>query len=430
MNIDHPTEDIRNTKSHLLDGKTICICLSGSVAVVNIPGLCREFIRHGAKVYAVMSDSAKKLIQPELLHWATGNPVITEITGDIEHIALAGARPECKGKSDIVIVAPATANTISKIACGIDDTPITTVVTTAFGSNTPIIIVPAMHESMYNHPILKKNIETLQGYGVDILVPRIQENKAKIMENEDIVSFVLTKLSNKKDLKNINFLVTAGPGREFIDRIRYITNPSSGKMGIEIVNEIIARGGNVTVILGRTATVKPPPNVETILVDTAEDYLKNVIDQLTKNKFDVFISAAAIPDFTPVKKYEEKISSSKNELKIDLKPTPKIIDAARQQCNDLFIVAFKAETNLNSEDLIQKAYKRMVDGKINMIVANDVYNNPQAGFQSNNNEVFIIQDNNGQIDVIHINLSSKRDIAGRIIDEVIKNKRIQAAKID
>lgn len=417
---DHPTQDIKGSKSHLLDGKTICICLTGSVAVVNIPNLCREFIRHGANVYTVMTEAARKLIQPELLHWATGNPVVTEITGEIEHIVLAGARPESKGKADIVIVAPATANTISKIACGIDDTPVTTVVTTAFGSKTPIVIVPAMHESMYNHPILKKNIELLQSYGVDILIPRIQENKAKITENDDIVTFIISKLTKNKDLENLNFLITAGPGREFIDRIRYITNPSSGKMGIEIANEIISRGGNVTLILGRTATARSPPSIDTILVDTADEYLRNVINQLNKNKFDVFISAAAIPDFSPVKKHEEKISSSKNELIIELKPTPKIIDAARQLNKDLFIVAFKAETNLNSEDLIQKAYKRMIDGKINMIVANDVYNNPNSGFQSDNNEVFIIQDNNGMKDIIHINLTSKRDIACRIIDEVIK----------
>ncbi len=164
----HPSKDIIGTYSNRLKGKTICVCITGSVAAVNTPSLCRELMRHGAEVLPVMPEAATKLIHPDLLHWSPGNEVVLELTGAIEHIAIAGERPKEYGKADLILIAPSTANTISKIACGIDDTPVTTIATTAFGSGTPIIIVPAMHESMYRHPILEENIKKLQNYGVDI----------------------------------------------------------------------------------------------------------------------------------------------------------------------------------------------------------------------------------------------------------------------
>ncbi|MCP4761222.1 MAG: bifunctional phosphopantothenoylcysteine decarboxylase/phosphopantothenate--cysteine ligase CoaBC, partial [archaeon] len=354
----HPSKDIKASTGNILSGKTICVCLTGSVSVVNSPALCRGLMRQGAEVYVVMTPAATKLIHPDLLHWATGNEVITELTGAIEHIALAGERPNKKGSADLIIVAPATANTISKIACGIDDTPVTTVVTTAFGSGTPIIIAPAMHESMFRHPILEQNILRLQKYGVEMLMPRVVERKAKIAETEEIIDFIIDKLVVDKDLLGLKFLITAGPGREYIDRVRYISNPSSGRMGMEIASEIIMRGGRVTIISG-TGTAIPPLSANVLPVVSANDFLNAIHDQLSKNKFNVFISAAAISDFTPIKKREEKVSSSNEKIGLELKATPKIIDAARKADNDLFIVAFKAETNLNKEELVEKAYNRL-----------------------------------------------------------------------
>jgi len=170
-NTRHPSKDIIETRGTILRGKTICICLTGSVAVISAPIIARELMRLGAEVIAVMSKAATELIKPSLMHWATGNPVITKLTGAVEHIYLAGDRPKAIGQADLVLVCPATANTISKIASGIDDTPVTTVVTTAFGSSTPIVIVPAMHESMFRHPILEKNIKVLKKHSIDILGP-------------------------------------------------------------------------------------------------------------------------------------------------------------------------------------------------------------------------------------------------------------------
>ncbi|HMF33550.1 MAG TPA: flavoprotein, partial [Candidatus Lokiarchaeia archaeon] len=219
----HPSKDIMESKGTLLRGKKICLCLTGSVAVVSSPVLAREFMRLGAEVFCVMSKAACDLITPELMYWSTGNKAITHLTGGVEHIALAGERPKDHGVADIILVCPATANTISKIACGIDDTPVTTVVTTAFGSGTPIVIVPAMHESMFRHPILKENMAKLRRFGVDIIGPRISEGKAKIARIDDIVTRVSDILVSQKDMTGMRALITAGPTREYIDEVRFLS---------------------------------------------------------------------------------------------------------------------------------------------------------------------------------------------------------------
>jgi phosphopantothenoylcysteine decarboxylase/phosphopantothenate--cysteine ligase len=415
---DHPSNEIVGTKGESLKGKTICVCVTGSVAAVNTPNLCRELMRLGADVYVVMSHAATQLIHPNLLHWATGNKVITELTGDIEHITLAGERPNNKGKADLILVAPATANTISKIASGIDDTPVTTVVTTAFGSKTPIIIVPAMHESMYNHPILNENIEKLKKFGVKFVLPRVIESKAKIAETQEIVNFIVNILNPNKDCKGLNFIVTTGPGREYIDRVRFISNPSSGKMGMEIAAEIISRGGNVALVNGQS-TASVPIGVEEKTVESAQDYINVVSQLIQERKYTFLISAAAIADFTPSKKFDEKISSSMKILSLELTATPKLIEIARKLDPSLFIVAFKAESDLTPEKLVDKAYHRLQDSNANLIVANDVYHHKGiTGFQSETNEVFII-DREKHID--HIELTSKRQCASKIIDKVLVN---------
>ncbi|MDH5783830.1 MAG: bifunctional phosphopantothenoylcysteine decarboxylase/phosphopantothenate--cysteine ligase CoaBC, partial [Candidatus Bathyarchaeota archaeon] len=192
----HPSKDIMQTRGAELKEKRIVLCITGSVAAVQCPEIARQLMRHGAEVFAVMSPMAQKIIHPYLMEWATGNPVVTELTGKIEHVALAG---EHDNKADLILVAPATANTISKIAAGIDDTTVTSVASTAFGSKIPIVIVPAMHESMYKHPILDENIKKLKGLGVVFVGPRIEEEKAKIAETEEILEVVISKLSASKD---------------------------------------------------------------------------------------------------------------------------------------------------------------------------------------------------------------------------------------
>lgn len=184
--MNHPSQDIIGTKGKELKNRKIVLCLTGSVAAIKSVEIARELMRHGAQVFPVMTRMAQKIIQPDLMEWATGNPVVLELTGKIEHVELGK-------KAALILVAPATANTISKIAGGIDDTPVTSVVSVGFGLGKPIFIVPAMHESMYKHPILIQNIEKLHSLKCEFIGPEIEEGKAKIASVEKIVKGVIDK---------------------------------------------------------------------------------------------------------------------------------------------------------------------------------------------------------------------------------------------
>ena len=418
--LQHPSKDITESKGTILRGKTICMCLTGSVAVINAPIIARELMRLGADVVSVMSKAATELIKPTLMHWATGNPVITHLTGSVEHVFLAGDRPNAAGKADLILVCPATANSISKVANGIDDTPVTTMVSTAFGSSIPIVVVPAMHESMY-HPIIEKNISVLKKYGIDVLGPRISEGKAKIAKVEDIIDRVIDLLITKKDLEGKRILITAGPSREAIDNVRYLSNKSSGRMGIEIAKEASARGADVLLVAGE-CMVKIPEYIKTNHVESAEDFIKVIKDEISYNNFDFFISAAAISDYKPVELIEGKISSDNvKELNVNMKLTPKILDIARRKDYNLFIIAFKAETNVSRSELIDRAYDRLLKSESDLIVANDV-GRDDIGFNSKDNEVYII---NKEKHITHIEKHTKRYVASKIIDVALENYRIR-----
>ncbi|MFX0026100.1 MAG: bifunctional phosphopantothenoylcysteine decarboxylase/phosphopantothenate--cysteine ligase CoaBC [Candidatus Hermodarchaeota archaeon] len=414
----HPSKDIIETKGTILRGKTICMCLTGSVAIINAPIIARELMRLGAEVISVLSRAATELIDPSLMHWATGNPVITKLTGEVEHVLLAGYRPNATGKADLILVCPATANTISKIANGIDDTPVTTIVSTAFGSSIPIVIVPAMHESMF-HPILEKNISTLKKYGIDILGPRISEGKAKIAKLDDIIDRVIDLLIAKKDYEGMKVLITAGPTREPIDKVRFVSNRSSGRMGIELAKEAAARGADVLLIAGE-CMVKIPEYINTTNVETTDDFINAVKTELSSKDYDMFISAAAISDYKPIERIEGKISSDEvKELQVNMRLTPKIIDEARRKNYKTYIVGFKAETNVSRTQLIDRAYKRLLKSEIELIVANDI-GRDDIGFSSKDNEVYIIDK---EKHITHVEKSTKRYVASRILDVALENYR-------
>ncbi len=418
--LQHPSKDITESKGTILRGKTICMCLTGSVAVINAPIIARELMRLGADVVSVMSKAAIELIKPTLMHWATGNPVITHLTGSVEHVFLAGDRPNAAGKADLILVCPATANSISKVANGIDDSPVTTMVSTAFGSSIPIVVVPAMHESMY-HPIIEKNISVLKKYGIDVLGPRISEGKAKIAKVEDIIDRVIDLLITEKDLEGKRILITAGPSREAIDNVRYLSNKSSGRMGIEIAKEASARGADVLLVAGE-CMVKIPEYIKTNHVESADDFIKVIKDEISNNNYDFFISAAAISDYKPVDLIEGKISSDNvKELNVNMKLTPKILDIARRKDYKLFIIAFKAETNVSRTELIDRAYDRLLKSESDLIVANDV-GRDDIGFNSKDNEVYII---NKEKHITHIEKHTKRYVASKIIDVALENYRIR-----
>ena len=414
----HPTKDIQGSLSNKLKGKTICLCLTGSVSIIDSPFLARLLIRHGAEVITVMSKEAVNLIQPTLMSWATGNPVITEISGKIEHVSLAGEREGKKGLADLILICPATANTIGKIATGISDTPVTAISMVALGSKiTPLIIVPSMHQSMFQNPFVQKNINILEKMDVKFLNPRIEENKAKIATVEDVSSYILNFFSKKKDLQGKKFLITAGPSREWIDNIRFLSNPSSGKTGMAFAKEIIDRGGEVTLIYG-PGTENTPIGANIIHVNGAIDFVEALKNTMAKTQFDVLISTAAIADFTLKDKINGKVSSDKKILQLNLVSTPKLINQARILSEKLFIIAFKAENNLEKEKLIEKAYSRLKSANTDLIVANNVsQSNKNAGFGSDTNEVFVIDKDRN---VHHLELASKQEIASKILDIMLK----------
>lgn len=408
----HTSKQIIGTKSEVLKGKRIILCITGSVAAMECPIIARELMRDGAEVYAVMSPAATRLITPDLMEWATGNPVVTQLTGKVEHISLAGDHPET---ASLVLVAPATANTISKIAHGIDDTPPTTVVSSAVGAGIPIVIVPAMHESMFRHPIVLDNINRLRSIGMEFVGPRFEEGKAKIAHIDTIVAYVIEVLTRPKDMKGLKVIITAGPTREYIDAVRFISNPSSGKMGVSLAIASIQRGAQVTMVYG-PGTVEPPPLTKVVSVESTRDMLDAVVSNLKKEHYDIMISTAAVSDYGPDMKVNAKTPSGKKDLTVRFVPLPKVIGQAREVAPNIFMVGFKAEYNIPKEQLISCALRKIKKAKLDLIVANDI-SQENAGFASNSNEVYVI-DKSGE--VTHIPLSPKRVIASRILDIVVK----------
>ena len=277
----HPSFDIIGTYGLELSSKRIILCVTGSVAVYKAIELARLLMRHGANVVCVASNAATKLIKPDYFTWATGNRVITKLTGELEHIDLADYK-----RSDLIIVYPGTANTLGKLANGIDDTPVSTVLTVGFGSKIPILMALAMHQSMYNNVAVKKNIEFLRNK-IDFISPQLIEGKAKVAEPEDVLEYVLKKFGFSSVLHKKRVLITVGPTIEYIDPVRVITNLSTGKTGVLLAGELVSAGAKVVMIYG-PGKEKPPKGVKIISVQTTKEMLDSVKKQL-KKKFDVVI---------------------------------------------------------------------------------------------------------------------------------------------
>jgi len=378
---DHPSLDIVSSYGVELSGKRIVLCVAGSVAAYKAIELARLLMRHGANVTCVASNAVTKLVQPDYFRWATGNEVITKLTGELEHIRLADYN-----KSDLIVVYPATANTLGKLANGIDDTPVSTVLTVGFGSKIPILMCPAMHVSMYDNLAVKKNIKFLKNK-IEFLSPQMIEGKAKASEPEDVLEYVLKKFGFSSILKNKKILMTAGPTVEYIDPLRVITNQSSGKTGVLLASELISAGSKVTLVYG-PGIEKPPKGAKVIKVLTSKEMYETVKKQM-KKKFDVMIMAAAVADYTPENPSKKKIKSTQNKIKISLKKVPKIIDQIKKFQKNIILVGFKAEANLSKKDLIRVARKKLRESNADIIIANNI-GSPRYKKNPNNNEVLII----------------------------------------
>ena len=375
----------------------VILCVTGSVAAVETVRLARELIRQGFQVQCFMSSGACDIIHPNALEFATGKKVVTELTGKIEHVKYA--------QSDIIIVAPATANVISKFSYKIADNPINTLLLSSFGYNTPIIFVPSMHESMYN--AIGENIQKLKDEGIEFVEPLKKEKKVKFPSIDDIVLNV-QRATSKGDLQGKRVLVSAGATYEEIDPIRGITNRSSGKMGLELAKEAYRRGADVTLLCGRVE-IELPTTFRVIKVESALEMQLEVEGLVLDH--DVFLSAAAVSDFN-LEKEAYKVSSQE-DITLQLRPAPKIINRVKMINPEIFLVAFKADYNISQDKIVESARKGMQESFADLVVANDVAV-PGAGFGSDENQVLLIDNH-----IRKIPLNSKMEISQRIWDRII-----------
>ena len=355
----HPSEEIFCTKSNKLRGKTIIMGITGSVAAIECFATIRELIRHGAKVIPVMSEGAQEIITPASLEFASGNVPVTKITGQVEHVSMHGDR----SVADMFLIYPATANTISKIAQGIDDTAVTTMATVAMGSGVPIVIAPAMHDSMFRNPAFQRNFEQLKKDGVLFIGPHIVDQRARVVSKEEVIAWAF-KLMSKNDLKGKKVLVIGGRSEEPIDSMRILTNRSTGLMAVNIAERAFERGADVELWMGG-CSVPLPDYIPLKRFETVDGLVK-----MTKTiKHDIVIVPAALADFAAKSVKKGKIPSD-GAVKIDLVPVPKALPAIRARCKN--VIGFKAESGLDRDMLIAKARARLEAYGLTAVVANDI----------------------------------------------------------
>lgn len=311
-----------------LAGQSIVLGVTGSIAAVETVRLAHELRRRGATVQAVLSEAAGRIVHPDALTYATGRPAITAISGMVEHVAWCGE----EGEADLLLVAPCTANTIGKIARGIDDTPVTTFATTALGSGLPVVVVPAMHGSMYRHRAVAENLDLLRDLGVTVVDPRIEEGRAKIADNA-VIMLEAERAVGDGSLSGRRVLVTSGPCREEVDDVRVLTTRSTGRMGRALALEAFRRGADVTVVHADRF-----PCVTNVHAVTASDLRSAVLAYGEGQGMDIYVSAAAISDFAP-ERFPGKLPSGAPAT-LSLHPLPKVIDEVIERFQPVTI-AFK-----------------------------------------------------------------------------------------
>ena len=396
----HPADELRGIKSNKLSKKRIVLGVTGSIAAVETIKLSRELIRHGAEVVPVMTHAATTIIHPDALEFATGNKPIIELTGKTEHVSLCG---RVKKPVDLLLISPCTANTLSKIAHGIDDTPVTTFATTALGSGIPILIVPAMHLSMYDHKIIQENIQTCKKASITFIEPSIQGTKAKMVSMEEVVSHVMREIGTQ-DLADKKILIVGGSTAESIDDVRVIINRSSGKTAVWLAKNAFYRSADVELWYGYNSE-HAPKYIKTESFESLDDLLKLSKTKILKN-FDIIIVCAAIADYLP-KKQKGKIPSGKKKLVLEMSPATKFIATLRTNAPTSKIIGFKVEEQKNT--LKQKATDLLRKNRLDVVVANTI-----AGFGSEENEILFVDKNGAG----NYKKGTKEQLADRILDAV------------
>lgn len=375
-------QDIEETLSCHLRGRLVGIGVCGSIAAIEIHRVARQLMRHGAKVQFFLTPAASTLVSETALAWCTGRPVITEISARCEHLEYFGK----EGKADLFLIAPATANTVAKIALGLDDNVVTTSAVTALGGRFPILCAPGMHEPMMENPAVRRNLESLEELGIELLAPTRAEGKQKMMGSEEIVAQVMRCLG-PGSLKGRSVLITGGPTREYIDPARCLTNPSSGLSACLIASEAYRRGAEVTLVYG-PGKVEPAPWLRVERTVTTDEMVEAVTSAISLRQPDIIVGVAAVADFRPRTTESDKRATSKGGFSLELEPTPKVIDVARKLAPDALMVAFKAATVKTDEELVQAAQPYLDGGRADLVVANPV-GGATFGFESNENRYLV-----------------------------------------
>ena len=357
----HPADEIRGSTSLELKDKTIVLGVTGSIAAVESIRLARELIRHGATIIPVMTPAATRIIHPDALWFATGNSPIVDLSGETEHITWCGRGRQ---KADALLISPCTANTISKITYGIDDTAVTTFATTAIGSSIPIIIVPAMHLAMYDHQIVQDNVTMLKKQGIVFVDPLISDNKAK-MASLDRISLQIRRVIGPGDMRERTVLIIGGGTAEPIDDVRMLCNRSSGAMAMSLVRRAYERGADVECWYGK-ARIRPPEGIDITNFYSLQD-VNDLVDSHDMDKYDIIIICAALSDYIP-KRQKEKISSDQPSMKIQCSAAPKLLPALKEKAKEAFIVGFKLESN--TTQLLNRAKQMRAKYDIDLVIAN------------------------------------------------------------
>ncbi len=399
----------------MLKGKTVVLAVSGSIAAYKIASLASALGKLHADVQVLMTQNATNFINPITFETLTGNKCLVDTFDrnfqySVEHVALAK-------RADVVLVAPASANVIGKIANGIADDMLTT---TVMACKCKKIISPAMNTQMFENPIVQDNLKKLEHYGYEVIQPAVgllackDVGAGKMPEPETLLEYILREVAYEKDLKGKKILVTAGPTQEPIDPVRYLTNHSSGKMGYAIAKVCSMRGAEVTLVSGKTA-IKSPLFVDVVPVTTAREMYEAVIER--SDRQDIVIKAAAVADYRPKTISEQKVKKTDGELSIEMERTDDILKylGEHKRANQ-FLCGFSMET----EHMLENSRKKLQKKNLDMIVANNV-KVEGAGFAGDTNIVTLITAD----DETQLPLLSKEETAVEIMNKILEQTEKQ-----
>lgn len=390
------------------DKKTVLLCVTSSIASYKSAYLARVLVKNGYNVNVIMSKNATEFLTPLTFERLTNNKCITDTfeknyTYDVEHISLAKA-------SAAVIIAPATANIIGKLANGIADDMLST---TVMACKCPVFIAPAMNTNMYENPIVQDNMNKLKKFGYQFIEPQSgllacgDTGKGKMEEPEKIAQHIFKEIHCQKDLKGKRVIVTAGATMESIDPVRFITNHSTGKMGCAFAKRAMLRGADVTLIAANMTAI-PPNFVNVVNVKSASDMFEAVKAEF--DNCDIVIKAAAVADYTPVVTYDNKVKKEDGEMSISLKRTDDILKYLGENKKNQFLCGFSMET----ENMLENSRAKLKKKNVDMIVANNL-KVKGAGFGTDTNVVTIITNNKVQ----ELPIMSKENVADKILDEIV-----------